>query len=232
MKSALVLRHLAFEDLGSLAPVLEAEGYEIKMIEAPSHPLVSLDVTSADLLIILGGPIGAFDEAQYPFLLDELELIRQRLASGKPMLGICLGAQLIARALGANVAAMGHKEIGFAPVTLTDAGRNSVLAPLAQGTPVLHWHGDQFDIPAQAVRLAATDACPHQAFSVGDQVLALQFHLEVAPQALEAWLVGHANELHQQRIDPCELRAQAQAAGGVGIQMAGAILTDWLARLR
>lgn len=232
MKSALVLRHLAFEDLGCLAPVLEAEGYKIEMIEAPLHPLASLDMTLADLLIILGGPIGAFDEAQYPFLLDELELIRQRLASGKPMLGICLGAQLIARALGANVAAMGHKEIGFGPITLTDAGRNSVLAPLAQGTPVLHWHGDQFDIPAQAVRLAATDACPHQAFSVGDQVLALQFHLEVAPQALEAWLVGHANELHHQRINPCELRAQAQAAGGAGIQMAGAILTDWLARLR
>ncbi|MEB2872618.1 glutamine amidotransferase [Pseudomonas rhizosphaerae] len=232
MKSALVLRHIAFEDLGSLAPVLEAEGYEIEMIEAPLHPLASLDVASADMLVILGGPIGAFDEAQYPFLLDELELIRQRLASGKPMLGICLGAQLIARALGANVAAMGHKEIGFGPITLTDAGRNSVLAPLARGTPVLHWHGDQFDIPAQAVRLAATDACPHQAFSVGDQVLALQFHLEVAPQALEAWLVGHANELHHQRIDPRELRAQAQAAGGAGIQMADAILTDWLARLR
>jgi GMP synthase (glutamine-hydrolysing) len=232
MKSALVLRHIAFEDLGSLAPVLEAEGYEIEMIEAPLHPLASLDVASADMLVILGGPIGAFDEAQYPFLLDELELIRQRLASGKPMLGICLGAQLIARALGANVTAMGHKEIGFAPVTLTDAGRTSVLAPLAQGTPVLHWHGDQFDIPVQAVRLAATDACPHQAFSVGDQVLALQFHLEVAPQALEAWLVGHANELHHQRIDPRELRAQAQAAGGAGIQMADAILTDWLARLR
>ncbi|MBD8614542.1 glutamine amidotransferase [Pseudomonas putida] len=232
MKSALVLRHIAFEDLGSLAPVLEAEGYEIEMIEAPLHPLASLDVASADMLVILGGPIGAFDEAQYPFLLDELELIRQRLASGKPMLGICLGAQLIARVLGANVTAMGHKEIGFAPVTLTDAGRTSVLAPLAQGTPVLHWHGDQFDIPVQAVRLAATDACPHQAFSVGDQVLALQFHLEVAPQALEAWLVGHANELHHQRIDPRELRAQAQAAGGAGIQMADAILTDWLARLR
>lgn len=232
MKSALVVRHLAFEDLGSMAPVLEAEGYEVQMIEAPLHPLASLDVMSADLLIILGGPIGAFDGALYPFLVDELELIRQRLDSGKPLLGICLGAQLIARVLGANVAAMGHKEIGFAPVTLTDAGRNSVLAPLAQGTPVLHWHGDQFDIPAQAVALAATDACPHQAFSLGNQVLALQFHLEVAPQMLEAWLVGHANELHQQGIDPRELRAQAQELGCTGAQVASVILTDWLARLR
>ncbi|MBD8603262.1 MULTISPECIES: glutamine amidotransferase [unclassified Pseudomonas] len=232
MKRALVLRHLAFEDLGCLAAVLEAEGYAIQTIEAPLHPLASLDVSSADLLIILGGPIGAFDEGLYPFLLDELQLIRQRLDNGKPLLGICLGAQLIARALGADVAAMSHKEIGFGPVTLTAAGSTSVLAPLANGIPVLHWHGDQFDIPAQATLLAGTDACPHQAFSVGDQVLALQFHLEVAPQALEAWLVGHANELHQQRIDPRELRAQAQALGSAGVQAASTILIDWLARLR
>ncbi len=232
MKSALVLRHLAFEDLGCLAPVVEAEGYEIQMVEAPLHSLASLDVSSADLLIVLGGPIGAFDDASYPFLLDELELIRQRLSSGKPLLGICLGAQLIARALGAGVAAMGHTEIGFGPVTLTEAGRASVLTPLVHGTPVLHWHGDQFEIPPQATLLASTDACPHQAFSVGDQVLALQFHLEVAPQALEAWLVGHANELHQQRIDPRELRAQAQALGSAGVEAARTILIDWLARLR
>lgn len=232
MKSALVLRHLAFEGLGCLAPVLEAEGYDIEMIEAPLHTLTGLDVISADVLIILGGPIGAFDDGSYPFLMDELELIRQRLASGKPILGICLGAQLIARALGAGVAAMGCKEIGFAPITLTEAGKTSALAPLAKGTPVLHWHGDQFEIPAHASLLAATETCPHQAFSLGDQVLALQFHIEVPPQALEAWLVGHASELHQQRIDPRELRAQAQRLGDAGVQVARAVFTNWLARLR
>jgi GMP synthase (glutamine-hydrolysing) len=97
---------------------------------------------------------------------------------------------------------------------------------------VLHWHGDQFEIPAHASLLAATETCPHQAFSLGDQVLALQFHIEVPPQALEAWLVGHASELHQQRIDPRELRAQAQRLGDAGVQVARAVFTNWLARLR
>jgi GMP synthase (glutamine-hydrolysing) len=232
MKSALVLRHLAFEGLGCLADVLARQGYKVHMVEAPLEPLGQLDALASDLLIILGGPIGAFDEVAYPFLSDELELIRQRLASGKPVLGICLGAQLIARALGAGVASMGHKEIGFSSVTLTQAGANSVLAPLAAATSVLHWHGDQFEIPAQATLLAATDACPHQAFSVGSQVLALQFHIEVQPRAIEAWLVGHAGELHQEGIDPRALRAQALQIGDAGREIAQSIFTDWLARLQ
>jgi GMP synthase (glutamine-hydrolysing) len=232
MKSALVLRHLAFEGLGCLADVLAMQGYQVHMVEAPLDALAQLDAVAPDLLIVLGGPIGAFDEVAYPFLADELELVRQRLASGKPVLGICLGAQLIARALGAGVAPMGHKEIGFGPVTLTQAGTDSVLAPLTAATPVLHWHGDQFEVPGQATLLAATDACPHQAFSVGDQVLALQFHIEVSPQAIEAWLVGHAGELHREGIDPRELRAQALKLGDSGVAMAQSIFTDWLVRLQ
>lgn len=232
MNSALVLRHIAFEGLGCLSDVLAEQGYQVQMVDAPLQSFRQLDAIAPDLVIILGGPIGAFDEVPYPFLLEELEFIRARLASGKPILGICLGAQLIARALGAGVAPMGHKEIGFSPVVLTQAGAGSVLAPLAAPTPVLHWHGDQFEIPAQATLLAATQACPHQAFSVGTQVLALQFHLEVMPQELELWLVGHAGDLYREDIDPCALRSQAQKIGNAGAALARSIFTAWLAQLR
>ena len=231
MAAIAVVRHVAFEDLGVLANLFARRGDKVAYYEAPEADFSDAALQDADLLVVLGGPVGAYDDALYPFVAAEAECIGRRLAAGKPILGVCLGAQLMARMLGAEVVPMATKEIGFSPLTLTEAGRRSPLRHL-ENIPVLHWHGDQFDIPAQAVALAATDACPHQAFSLGNQVLALQFHLEVAPQMLEAWLVGHANELHQQRIDPRELRAQAQALGCTGAQVASVILTDWLARLR
>ena len=146
MKTALAIRHLHFEDLGTLEPLLREMNYQVQYVDAVLDDLATLDVESPDLLVVLGGPIGAYDDALYPFLAAELQLLRRRLASARPLLGICLGAQLIARALGANVYPLGRKEIGFAPLTLTDAGRASPLAAL-EGVAVLHWHGDQFDIP-------------------------------------------------------------------------------------
>jgi GMP synthase (glutamine-hydrolysing) len=134
---------------------------------------------------------------------------------------------LIARALGAGVAGMGVKEIGFAPLTLTAEGEASPLAALAH-MPVLHWHGDRFDIPEGATRLAGTPTCANQAFRVGRHVLALQCHLEADPRQIERWLVGHACELAQAGIDPCALRAQALALQADLPLAAGAAFTAWL----
>ncbi|HAJ13119.1 MAG TPA: glutamine amidotransferase, partial [Comamonadaceae bacterium] len=181
-----------------------------------------------DLLVVLGGPIGAFEESDYPFLTDTLALLQHRLARRQPVLGICLGAQLMARALGAGVAPMGHKEIGFGPLALTPAGQQSVLAPLGAGVPVLHWHGDQFEIPVGANRLAGTALCPHQAFAVGSHALALQFHLEADLARIEQWLVGHAGELATAGIAPQLLRAGAQAHGMALAQAARAVFSAWL----
>lgn len=225
--TAIAIRHLHFEDLGTLEPLLQSRGYAVRYVDAPTEDLRAPHIADAGLLVVLGGPIGAFDEAAYPFLADELALVRRRLGSQRPLLGICLGAQLIARALGAPVAPMGVKEIGFAPLALTAAGHDSPLAALGD-VPVLHWHGDQFGIPSGAQCLAGTATCPHQGFALGPQVLGLQCHLEADPRAIERWLVGHACELAQAGVDPRALRAEARALQARLPAAAGAVFTRWL----
>lgn len=230
-KTVLALRHLAFEDLGLLEPLLRERGYaRIDYRDAGVDALDAAEAEAADLLVVLGGPIGAEDEALYPVLTEELRLIERRLAAGRPLLGICLGAQLMARALGAAVRPMPHgrKEIGFAPLSLSEAGLASPLAPLRAGQPVLHWHGDQFALPAGLPSLAATPLCPHQAFMAGPAALALQFHLEADPHRIEQWLIGHAAELGQAGVDIAALRRDT-AEHGPGLRAAlAAVLDAWL----
>jgi GMP synthase (glutamine-hydrolysing) len=195
MKTVLAIRHVAFEDLGGFAPVLTERGYAIQYLEAGWDDLTTLDPLAADLLVVLGGPIGVYEEEAYPFIHDELSLLQARLEAGRPTLGICLGGQMIARALGAKVYPGGHKEIGWKPLILNDAGRASPLAMFADGAPALHWHGDTFDLPEGATLLASTDLYPHQAFTWGHRVLALQFHIETTAKGLERWFIGHACEI-------------------------------------
>ncbi|MGW6056759.1 glutamine amidotransferase [Streptomyces sp. NPDC055189] len=196
MTEAVAIRHVAFEDLGSLEQVLRDRGIDVTYVDAGRGRLLEqVERRSPRLLIILGGPMGALETAAYPFLEEELALIRSRLSCEKPLLGICLGAQLIAAAMGAGVSAGEAKEIGWQAVDLSAAGTDSPLAEVT--TPVLHWHGDTFDLPAGAVHLASTPACKNQAFAVGRRVLGLQFHAEVRGADIESWLIGHAYEISQ-----------------------------------
>jgi GMP synthase (glutamine-hydrolysing) len=230
MKLATVIRHLAFEDLGSLEPVLSQQGYSIQYLEAGMDDLPAIAPLSTDLLIVLGGPIGAYDEQDYPFLVDELRILKQRLAADLPTLGICLGAQLMARALGANVYPGGQKEIGWSPLTLSVAGQQSPLKHLTtQSTPVLHWHGDTFDLPIGAIHLAASDKYVNQAFSWGKNGLGLQFHPEVTKRGLERWFIGHAGEIGATPdVSVAQLRQDTARYADQLMAQASKIWSDWL----
>lgn len=228
MKHVVAIRHVYFEDLGTLEPVLEQRGYAVRYHDVGLDDFAALDPLEPDLLVVLGGPIGVYETEAYPFLVDETALIARRLASGRPILGICLGAQLVAAALGAKVAPTGVKEIGFSPLTLTEAGRAGPLRHL-DGVAVLHWHGDAFAIPEGAEHLAATLVCATQAFAVGSNVLGLQFHPEADTQhGFERWLVGHAAEIAGAGIDPRVLRADARRLGPPLALAAAAMFGAWL----
>jgi GMP synthase (glutamine-hydrolysing) len=223
----LAIRHVAFEDLGSFENVLKARGHDIRYIDAATDDLAALPHDTPAPLFVLGGPIGAYEEPLYPFLNDELRFIEKRLAAKLPTFGICLGAQLMARALGARVYPAPAKELGWAPITLTEAGERSVLKPLGSG-PVLHWHGDTFDLPQGATRLASTAICENQAFSFGANALALQFHIEAEANGLERWYVGHTMELALASIAVPTLRAQSQDLAPAAAARGNACLTAWL----
>ncbi len=196
MKTAIAIRHVAFEDLGSLAVVLYQMGYAVTYVEMGLDRLDDLDPLLPDLVVVLGGPIGAYEEQDYPFLVDELHFLVHRLKADLPTLGICLGAQLMARALGAQVYPGPFKEIGWSPIELSQAGMQSPLGYLAaEQTAVLHWHGDTFDLPAGAFHLATSTRYQNQGFAWGKNGLALQFHPEVTASGLERWFIGHACEI-------------------------------------
>jgi GMP synthase (glutamine-hydrolysing) len=229
-RTAVAIRHVAFEDLGNLEPCLRAKGYRIEYVEAGVDPL---DAAGRDpaLLVVLGGPVGAYEEESYPFIRGELALLRERLAAGRPTLGICLGAQLMASALGARVHPGGRKEIGWAPLALTEAGKASALKHL-EGVPVLHWHGDTFEMPAGAVRLASTEAYANQAFSWGRNALALQFHPEAIGARLERWYIGHACEIASvPGIGVATLRADAARHSAPLQDRAAKLWESWLSAL-
>lgn len=227
-KTATVLRHVHFEDLGSLYPILASRGFSVTYRDVGAADFLDFDPLQPDLLIVLGGPIGVYESDAYPFVVPERELIARRLAAWRPTLGICLGAQFIAAALESRVFPAGGKEIGFAPVALTRAGAHSPLRHL-EGVPVLHWHGDTYELPRGATNLASAPLVEQQAFVLGTTVLGLQFHAEVdARTDFERWLVGHAAELAAARIDLPKLRADAERHGAALVAAAQRVFSEWL----
>jgi len=233
--TAFIIRHLLFEDAGTLTPLLSERGFTLRVLEPglADIPRALSEAGNADVLIVLGGPIGIADTETYPFLTDEIRALRTWIDAGRAVLGICLGAQLLATALDAAVCSTGRQEIGFSPVELTAAGSTSVLSPLA-GVAVLHWHGDEFDIAGTAVHLGATPGFPNQAFAyggaTGDRVLGLQFHPEIDYRLIERWLIGHAGELADAGIDPRSIREDAETFGPALTAAAREVFDAWLDR--
>ena len=228
---AVVYSHLPFEDLGSLEPELIRRGFAIRTIDVATARFPLADAERCDLLIIMGGPIGVYDSGDYPFLTGEIETLRQRLAARKPTLGICLGAQLMAAALGARVypGARGT-EIGWSPIlpANTEPAPDWLAPLLAKDLHLFHWHSDIFDLPAGTLHLAKTNLYENQAFAIENYALALQFHPEVMESGLERWYVGHACELGQKGIPVQQLRADARKHAPALVKAAAQFWELWL----
>ena len=224
-KTLLAIRHIAFEDLGGFEQPLRDAGYAIRYADMGVDSVS--DFGDPDLAVVLGGPIGAYEDDLYPYLTDEIAFIEARLKAGRATLGICLGAQLMARALGARVYPGPAKEIGWKKLSLRADGEQPLGAFAA--LPVLHWHGDTFDLPSGAQNLASTDACAQQAFRFGRHSLAFQFHPEAQAQGFERWLIGHTGEIAATPgVSVPALRADTAQYAAVALTAGRAVLSDWL----
>jgi len=213
MKRILVFQHVPYEILGTFNPLLKAAGFRIRYINFGRTPDAVPNVDKYDGLIILGGPMCLDQVESHPHLQTEIEAVRQAMQLHMPVLGICLGAQLIAAAVGARVYKNPVKEIGWYDVTPTEAGQSDPLFSKFAGTErIFQWHGDTFDIPHGAVNLATSPDCINQAFRWGDRTYGLQFHLEVDAALIHRWLKTpvHMRELEQLggKIDPEQILAE------------------------
>ncbi len=198
MPRILVFQHVAAEPLGTLDRLIRARGHRIRFINFERHPDAEPEIDRYRGLIVLGGPMNVDQHGERPHLRTELRAIERALALGKPVLGICLGAQLLAHALGAPVRRHSQQEIGWYALELTDYGHaDPVISPLTPASPVFQWHGCTYDLPAGASQLARTDSCEQQAFRYGENAYGLQFHLEMDAPLIERWLgsPSYAEEL-------------------------------------
>ena len=193
MRKLLVFQHVAYEVLGTLDAQFKAAGFRIRYVNFARAGTQRLDMRRYQGLVVLGGPMSVNDVARYPHLLAETDAIAEAIDTGLPVLGICLGAQLIASALGASVRPNATKEIGWSTVRPTvAAGKDPLFKHFRSTEHIFQWHGDTFDLPQGATLLAETRACKHQAFRFRDDVYGLQFHLEVDTPLIERWLATPA----------------------------------------
>jgi GMP synthase-like glutamine amidotransferase len=189
------LQHVAFEGLGSMAAYFEDKGHGVSY----THLYLGQPCPSPadfDWLVVMGGPMGVHDEEVYPWLSGEKRFIGESIARGKRVLGICLGAQLIADVLGARVFKNRHREIGWFPIHPCEEIDATPLAPVFPAPlEVFHWHGDTFEIPSAAIPIASSEACRNQGFIVGNRIVGLQFHLETTPESARSLVENCGDEL-------------------------------------
>ena len=227
MSDVLLLQHVRPEPPGTIADALDAHGLSHRTVRVYRDEPVP-DRLDAEGLVVMGGPMGVGDVDDRPHLSKELDLIEQALRDEIPLLGVCLGSQLMAHALGADVHAAPQKEIGWGEVALTDAAAEDPLfrdvdAPFT----AFHWHGDVFDLPGGAVRLAQTDSTNTQAFRHGDRAYGLLFHLEVTPRTVAWMTTAFQNELAEEGLDGAAIRRDAMTHEPALRETAGPVFGRW-----
>lgn len=221
-----VLQHVQFEGLGCIEPWLQTRGAMIDYTRF-FHGDTLPEPNSVDMVIAMGGPMSVNDENELPWLKQEKQFIRDAIARGTPVLGVCLGAQLIASALGAKVYRNPLKEIGWFPIRAVSTDALAFCFPPA--SLVLHWHGETFDLPHGSVQLARSDACENQAFQLGSNVIGLQFHLEATPQSVTEIVTNCRDELIPEPFVQSE--ADLMAAATDTYQAINALMNDILSYL-
>jgi GMP synthase-like glutamine amidotransferase len=209
MKKVLILQHVEHEGLGIIDGLLKRRwfvtAYVLEYVRLYRGEEIPRSVDGYSAIIVLGGPMGVYEEDIYPFIRDEIVFIQQAMKECVPTIGICLGAQLIAKAAGATISSGKKKEIGWYLLRLTDEGREDPLMKcLPDPLPVFQWHGDTFDIPDGAINLASSELFPNQAIRVGRSAYGLQFHLEVTEDMVREWIAVNRAELEgvNEYIDP------------------------------
>ena len=228
MKRALIIRHVPFEGIAGFREPVEAAGYELDRIDISDPDFARVNFNAPELLILMGGPMGVYEREAHPWIDCEIDRLASRISLGLPTLGVCLGAQMIAAAMGARVYSGPIKEVGFAPVTLHAAAADSPLRHV-EGVPMLHWHGDSFPLPEGVELLASTDAYANQAFRRGPELLALQFHAEMGEDPrFEQWLEDSDDYVGQAGITVPELRAQHGRHGPGAVAAGRAMIAEWL----
>ena len=228
MKTALVIRHTPVEGIAGFRAPIEAAGYAIDRIDVTDPAFPDQDFITPDLLVMMGGPMAVYERAEHPWIAHEIERIAERIAADRPILGVCLGAQMIAAAMGAEVYPGPVKEIGFAPIALNAAGMASPLRHVAE-LPVLHWHGDTFDLPEDTELLASTSLYRRQAFRRGPNLLALQCHPEMGEDPRFDLWVDQWPACQAQAGTTAEILRRDHAAHGPAAVKAGrAMIAEWL----
>jgi GMP synthase (glutamine-hydrolysing) len=227
MKRALVIRHTPYEGIAGFRQPVEAAGYLIDRVDVTAADFAETDFIAPDLVVLMGGPMGVYETDAHPWIPAEIARLAQRLDRGLPTLGVCLGAQMIAAAMGSRVYPGPIKEVGFAPIAINEAGMRSPVRHLAN-TPVLHWHGDTFDLPPGVTLLGSSDAYPHQAYARGAELLALQCHPEMGEDArFDEWLEDEAY-LAEAGTDVPTMRAAHDTHGTRAVAAGRAMIAEWL----
>lgn len=229
-KHATVFRHMIDNDLGTLAPVLDSRNITVTQIDTFADSLDSFDPLAPDLLIVLGGSCAVYQSREYPFLKTEEEILKKRLAADKPTLGICLGAQLMASALGASVyKSLDGPEIGWMPLDVNPAGQQTAVRHFdANITAVAQWHGDTFDLPDGAVLLASSAKLPQQIFQWGRNCLGLQCHVEATRSKVRSWCVNMACGLDLQSFDLNRIQKDADQWADILQAQTEKFFNEWL----
>ena len=228
MKRALIIRHVPHEGIAGYRAPIEAAGYRLDHVDVCDNAFGSVDLCEPDLLIMMGGPMGVYEQHVYPWITCQLRRLAGRLAADRPTLGVCFGAQMMAQAMGAHVYAGPHKEVGFHAVDVRHCAQAGPLRHLVD-VPVLHWHGDTFTLPDGAELLASSHVYTHQAFRRGNNLLALQFHAEMGMDPrFEAWIEQWPDAVKEAGGDEASLRAAHDNQGPRAVAAGQAMISEWL----